>query len=104
VERFSHRTGEEITVGTFDDVSKQATEIVDKVKTGVGNIVDQSGDKTDAVDNSTGGTASAVTASVDSAVSGAVDKATDVSNQVTSTAASAVNAAKDAVTKSSGSS
>lgn len=96
-------------MSTFDDINRQAAEIVDKVKSGVGGLVDDPADKvadlvdkvTDVVDDSTGGGASALTAKLDQTLAGAIDAATSTGANVSAKATEAANALKDAVNRKS---
>lgn len=89
-------------MSTSDDSPQ---DLVSKVKSTVGDLVDQSGDKiaqavdkvTDTLDDATRGSTSAVTAKMDEAVFGAVGKALDTSRAVTKKAGDIVSGAKDAV-------
>lgn len=93
-------------MGGIDDINKQASDIVEMVKTTVGDLVDQQGDNlagvvdkvTDVIDQSTGGGASALTAKLDGTVAGAVDTATTASATVLAKAGEVAGAVKDAVT------
>ncbi len=91
-------------MSSSDDVNDS---VVDKVKATVGDLVDQSGDRiaqvvdtvTDALDEGTGGTASAMTAKVDEAVFGALTRAVDAGRSVSQKAGGALGSAKKAVGK-----
>ncbi len=79
-------------MGAYDDVRKQADELIDKAKGAVGDIADTSADKmagavdkvTDLIDDKTGGRASAATAMLDQTVTGALDKLGSATPKVTS--------------------